>query len=259
MKIRLLALAVLSCAVLFGQNAENSSSIVKIVRVRGDAQTIGNLAAAHSGTTYMVSDQLHAIVLRGRPAYVEDVERTIRELDALSTSSPDSGKTKDIETTFYVLAGSAEPLANTSEVASGVLTPVVKQLRAIFPYSHYQLLSTMLIRSAQNGHGNTEGSFSTPGKTPDVAGPSHYELWYDSASMTPGPPASVHLKKLHFKARIPYPMERDSAGKTQFNFVVAGIESDVDLLEGQQVVVGKANVSNPDICLFLVLSARLAP
>jgi hypothetical protein len=256
MKIRLLALAVLSCAVSFGQTTENS--IVKVVRVRGDAQEIAALVGPGTPVSARASRELKAIVVRGKPADVESVERSIQELDALGSASPSSAK-KDIETTFYVFAGSAEPLANISETTSEVLKPVVKQLRAIFPYSHYQLLSTMLIRSAQDGHGNTEGAFRAPGKGPDATDPSRYALWYESAGITPGTTASVHLKKLHFSARIPYPRERDSGGKTQFGFVDASIDTDVDLLEGQQVVVGKANVSNPDICLFLVLSARLAP
>lgn len=34
-------------------------------------------------------------------------------------------------------------------------------------------------------------------------------------------------------------------------------ETDVDLREGQKVVVGKANLDNTDLALFIVLSARL--
>lgn len=254
MKIRLAGILLLCPFLLSAQTANTEppqpENVVKIVRVHGNAQSIGSLAASWSGIHYQVSDALKAIVLTGKPADVARVERTIQELDALNATTPPAAATeRNMETTVYVISGSAELISGVQEITGEALAPVVKQLRAIFPYNHYQLLSTMLIRSAQNAKASTEGIMTTAQSNSAPGRPSAYKISYDSARTSGDLSPSIHLAAFRFETSVVI--------ASQFQQVA--IQTDVDLHEGQKVVVGRANVGNSDACIFLVLSARLVP
>jgi hypothetical protein len=189
-------------------------------------------------------DPLKAIVLRGKAADVSALENTIRELD--STSS-DSGS-KNVELTVYLLSGSSSSLSTAAESIPAVIAPVVKQLHAVFPYSNYQLLSTMLLRSGEGTPSSTDGLLKPFGKAAEGSTPSTYSVRYKAARVSPdnaGP--SIHLTGFHFQLRVPMV-------QTVFD---AGIDTDIDLREGQRVVVGKSNLENVDSALFVVLMAKL--
>jgi hypothetical protein len=183
-------------------------------------------------------DQLRAIVLRGKPADVAALETTIRELDS---NSADRGS-KNVELTVYVLNGSS---SSTAEEKLPAVAPVVKQLHAVFPYSNYQLLSTMLLRSGEGTPASTSGVLKGFGNS---AAPSHYEVSYKAARVSAdeaGP--SIHLSAFHFMLRV-------AIAPSMFD---AGIDTDVDLRDGQKVVVGKSNIDSVDSALFVVLAAKL--
>lgn len=266
MKTKFLLVSFVCCPALLVAQAANSEAsqqeVVKIVRVQGNASAIANLAASSSGTHFQSSDALRAIAIRGKPADVASAERAIHELDAFNSSSPPTSTNKDVEITAYVIGGSAEPIQGASEIVGETLAPVVKQLRQIFPYSHYQLLNTILMRSAQGAKSRNEGMMKTLTSTPEFPRPSIYAMNYDSARFLPDPTPVIHIANLHFDAKIPY-LTGSGKGKdntyvtTQYESSSVVIQTDVDLREEQKVVVGKANVSNSDTCFFLVLTVRL--
>jgi hypothetical protein len=270
MKLKLLFL-VICCQALFAQgesqNAPNTPHVststastrrvvaVKVVHVKGDAAVIAALAGRASGVDYQVSSPLKAIVLKGEPSDVANVERTIQELDSLSSASSTASGVRNIELTIHVIAGSSEPIAGFEEVSGDALAPVLKQLRAIFSYKHYELLSTIFMRSAQNTGGTAEGGIR-PIQTTDLSlSPVTYRLSYESVGASTEAIPLIHVVMLQFGASIPYVIGPKESKQFQ-NFHI-GISSNLDLLEGQKVVVGTSNVPEGNTSVFLVLSARL--
>ena len=213
-------------------------AITKVVRVHTGARNLAAVASGGSPVDVRADDQLRAIVLRGKPADVAALETAIRELDS---NSPDRGS-KNVELTVYLLSGSASSVAESNPPA---MAPVVKQLRAVFPYANYQLLSTMLLRSGEGTPATTSGLLKGFGNSNT---PSHYTVSYKAARVSAGEAGPiVHLTDLHFVLRV-------AIEPTLFD---AGVETDVDLREGQKVVVGKSNIENVDSALFLVVVAKL--
>ncbi len=246
-------------AALFAQGDKSDSpsnnvqgNVTKIVRVRyGSPRVLATMAGSSSGIHYQWDDSLGAIVLKGPPSAVESVEQTIRELDVPSSSSP----SKDVEITVSVIGASNRPeLLPQGEVPDS-LTAVVKQLRAVFPYKNYQLLSSMLMRSREGTKAENQGimqGFSGA----NSSYPSPYNLVYEEANVTSldGKPM-IHLRNFRFfnHARVPV----NGSDSSQYTMSDVGLLTDVDLREGQKVVVGKANMENSDSALFVILSARL--
>jgi hypothetical protein len=157
----------------------------------------------------------------------------------------------------------------------GPLTPdiasVTRQLQSIFPYKSYQVLTSMLLRSREDTRAINSGVMkslsSAEAAQAQVSRPSTYTVGYDRASVSneSGKP-SIHIRNFRFGTKIPVINEmlgsKDSKGSipyatTQVSQVDVSIMTDIDIRDGQKVVVGKANVENGDSAIFVVVGARL--
>jgi hypothetical protein len=250
MKILLIALVapVLLSAQTDGQKPTPPVTVTRMVRVQyGNPQTIAYLASAGLNVSANADNTLRAVVIKGSSDLVTEVVRVIHELD-VPASLPIS---KDIEVTVSVLGASSKPaaFAQGGELPQS-LAPVVKQIGAIFPYKSYQLVSSMLMRSREGGKSENQGVIQ--GVSGDYESP--YKLSYDeaTASTSDGKPL-LHLRNFRFTAfaRIP-------AGPQSFQTSDIGLLADIDLREGEKVVVGKASTGDGDSALFVILSGRLA-
>lgn len=243
-KIILVFLCLFPAAAWAQAPASETETITRVVRVHNmNAAKLAATASGGSRAEVRADDTLRAIVLRGRPSDVEALEKTIRELDNLS-SAPGS---RNVELTVYLLSGSNAPAPGAEEKPAAI-APVVKQLRAVFPYSNYQLLSTMLLRSGEGTNASTNGLLKGFGSAAEGSMPSGYTISYRAARVTPdGAAPNIHLTGFRFQLRA-------AIARSMFD---VGIETDVDLREGQKVVVGKSNLESVDSALFVVLTAKL--
>jgi hypothetical protein len=155
-------------------------------------------------------------------------------------------------------------MTGVSDTGAELLAPVYKQLRAVFPYRSYQLLNTMLMRSGQNSEAGISGMMKALQNNPDINMPATYSIHYEAATASGDTSPVIHLAKFKFEARIPY-VSGSLKGKdgsipyatTQFQQALIGIETNVDLREGQKVVIGTSNVEMASATLFLVVTARM--
>jgi hypothetical protein len=228
-------------------------TVTKVIRVHNARPE--KLAEMVSGGPAIIhaNDALKAIVVRGRPADVATLEQTIRELDTASTTRA----SRNVELMVYLVSGSsAMPPSSTPAEKLTALAPVVKQLRAIFPYNDYQLLSTMLLRSGEGSTSFSNGLLKPFQNAPGGIAPSVYSIRYNSATVSSDEAnPTIHLREFRFDTRIA--IVTGTAPSTQFQTFSIGIETDVDLREGQKVVVGKANIESTDSAVFVILSAKL--
>ncbi len=235
----ILCLAVLP-GLAFAQNP-----VTKVVRVHyAKASDIAHLVSGVPQTGVSADNTLQVIVLKGQPDAVASVEQTIHELDVPSASSA----SKDIQVIVSVIgASSGSDLPAGQEMPEG-MTPVVKQLRAIFPYKNYQLLSSMLLRSSERAGANNRGNLKGLAYAGSNPMPGEYSISYGEGSVSSGLGKPViHLQKFRFDASVP-------VSNRPFNI---GVGTDIDLPEGQKTVVGKANLETGDSALFVVLTAHL--
>ena len=233
--------ALILCLALLPALTFAQDQVTKIVRIQyANAQTIARMASMGSNVGADADNVLHVIVLKGRPAAVDSVEQTIRELDVPS-AAPTS---KDIEVIVSIIgASSGSDLPVGREMPEG-MAPVIKQLRAIFPYKNYQLLSTMMLRSREGARAENNGNMKGFADTADNSSLISYAILYESANVSPeqGKPI-IRLRGFRFSAKS--------------SIFAGNILTDIDLPEGQKTVIGKANVEKGDSALFVVLTAKL--
>ena len=130
------------------------------------------------------------------------------------------------------------------------LAGVVQQLRNVFGLKSVRVLETAVLRGRDGKGGLTTGIMAPPGK---VDAPAIYLIGYDRAEVsTSEKGANVRIDKLRFNARLP-----SATGAGGVQFYESSINTDVDIREGQKVVVGKTSIDNAAQSIFLVVTAKV--
>jgi hypothetical protein len=238
-------------------HAEPPPIVTKVIRIRyGNASKIAELISRGTSANVTADNVLSVIVLRGAPNSVASLEQTIHELDTPGTGQAVRAH-RDVELIVSVLGASDKTELLSQGQISEALTPVVKQLRAVFPYRNYQLLSSMLLRSSEGTPGGNTGvikNMANSGNLPQMSG---YGVGFEQiiVSSEEDKPR-IRIRNFSFKTSVPT-LAGSIPNTTQWQDRDVLIRTDVDLREGQKVVVGKADVGSSDLALFVVLTARL--
>ena len=186
--------------------------------------------------------QLKALSIRTRKDAFPEVEQIIQRFDVPPPP------VLNVEVTIYLMSALGTP---SSGALPPELEPVVKQLKSTFSYKGYQLIDTevMRVRAGQGGEVSAvvNGAPSVgPNKTIS-------QVKFRSASVsTDEKGRAIRIDNLKVGLRIPV-----ASGEKQYQYVDTGIITDVDIREGQKVVVGKANMDGSDRASIVVLTAKV--
>jgi hypothetical protein len=239
MLMRLPLLWLLTALVAFAE-----PPVTKIVRVKGDAIAIAGLVGNRPDFRIEGNRDLHAILLRGDAGQVQEAERIIQALDGV----PGDSSAKDIELTVHILGGDVDASRGATEAKGDALAAVIKQLRGLFPYEKYYTLGTVLLRSGQESKVLTNGALKTPLDSGDK--PAQYEIVVNSLKASDEAIPTIHVASFRFHCGIPV---QKNGGLLYFD---TGTTADLDLKEGQKVVVANLELGNTNSAIFLVVSAR---
>jgi hypothetical protein len=195
---------------------------------------------------------LSALAVSAKPAVLAAIEETIKRLD--QPGAEPHAKRGNVELTGYVLEG----LAGVKEAAPlpSELEGVVAQLRRTFKYPAYRLLDTVVARTRDGSRFQADG-VSERGGLPLAQ--AFWELRGTADVRSDGGERIVQLSRFEFMLRIPVPTgpgpDREKA--TGFEYRKVGLSSDIDVQDGQYVVVGKSGLGDSENALVLVLKAKL--
>ena len=244
---RLLLALILIAAPLAAQNekkddrpASTSTHIQRLFILKyAEPRNIQQLLQVFDAQIISNSD-LHAVAVTATPQAMQAVEEAIAKLDVPSAAA------KNVELTMQLVVGS------DTDGAGGPLPkdlePVVTQLRNTFPFKHYGLLDVLTLRTRVGQRASTDSSGGAI-QFGSVSRPVYSTFGINSSSL--GPDGTVRLDGLRANSRIPV---ENSPG--QFNMQDLNLSSDVDIKDGQKVVIGRHGITR-DQALFLVLSARV--
>ena len=225
-----LAAALLFAVVGFAQQTEMKNQIIEVKNVK--AEQLRSMAMPiffNGGSIGHTSDNRYLIV-QGSSDKIASVEALVRQFDV---------PPRDIELTFHIIAASTQPNA---EKLPADLDPVLKQLRSAFVYQGYKLLETAFMRVREGDGGEVSGS---------LPGNAIYQIRCLAARVSTGTPNVIRLDNLRIGGRFPV----TTNAKGEISYVDTGINTSVDMKEGQKIVVGKSTVN--DSAAFLVVSARV--
>jgi hypothetical protein len=174
--------------------------------------------------------------------------------DAVQKLDTPSAAPKNVDMTVFLLVASESATAG-SFVIPVDLGSTVTQLKNTFPFKNYGLLDvlTFQTRTGQRVASTSSGG-SLPVGSRSVAVTTTLKI--DSI----GVQADGHTLRVdRLNAQLRVPMSTGVAGspsESQFSYQDLGIQTDLDIKEGQKVVVGRLGISH-DQALFLVLMAKV--
>jgi len=188
---------------------------------------------------------LRVIAVSGPAALMPTIEDTIRRLD-VPPPPP-----QNVELTVYLLLASDQEGPVPADLESAV-----KQLKTTFSFKGVRSVDTLVVRSRDTRPGQVSGLSRLD---PEIPNPSTYSLSHNGANITSDEKGrSIRLNGLRFKANIIAKKQQlDGGALVQYENYDAGFVTDVDVREGQKVVVGKAAVGGTSNALILVITAKV--
>src|SRR5260370_4435912 len=149
----------------------------------------------------------------------------------------------NIDVTIYLMSALGQPAGGA---VPAELESVVKQLKSTFSYKGYQLIDTEVIRVRAGQGGEVSGGVM---EGPSIDGNRTIsQVRFRSASVsTDEKGRAIRIDSLKVGLKIPIVSSGSAAtGQKQYQYLDTGMSTDVDVREGQKVVVGKANMDGSD-------------
>jgi hypothetical protein len=150
--------------------------------------------------------------------------------------------------TAYLLIGGetagTEPSAMPKELDS-----VVAQLKNAFAFKSYRLLDTLALRTRVGQRASTN-SVGRPMQIGTNSMSSPITQFRINSAGIGSDETTVRIDGLNLQSRIPV-----ATGQGQFGYQDVGLQADVDIKQGQKVVIGRVSVA--ESALFLVLTAQV--
>lgn len=233
---RLMLVFAASAACLLAQASDDLVTRIFTMKYADPRQVAQLLTLLPKTKRMMPNYDLRAIAVEATAEGMKAVEAELAKLDV-----PPDGR--NVELVCYFVGAGSNP-AQGRQAMPAELAPVTAQLQKAFAYKQYRLLETLVV----------------------VARPMEKA---EASSMLPGTPATIAQLRLRvrtigvdggiqveqFSAGLRVPSGGDGKGGIQYNEV--GVNTALDIRDGQKVVVGKSGVQGPDEALFLVLAAKV--
>lgn len=221
----------------------------KVVQVRpGDANHIAALVSSF-GVAVQTSDRLGLITLAGPPDNVARAEQAVREIQQLSLRAPIAAA-NNVDLTVHFLG----IVDKDDSPTTGPLREVIAELKKTFPFAGYQLLETIALRARVAEDSEVSGFL--PENLGEEDPPKRYTF-----SSRIGPieqRENSHLIRFDWiRASIRMPIPNYANPNEKFIFENIGINTALEMNDGQTVVVGKAGSTGASRGYLLVLTAKV--
>ena len=219
---------------------EETTSVVTMQYVTPESVASSLYVVANNKARFSASNQTRTVTLTGPAALVGAMEAMLKKLDVPAAAQ------KNVEATFYmILAG---PLGDSGSIPSD-LTGVVQQLRGVFGLKSFRVLETAVVRGREGKRLETSGLIAPVSK---VEANAYYTIGVSNVAINATEKGStIRLDGLRFNTRLPTGLNN------QIQYADAGIQTEIDVREGQKVVVGKSSIDTASQSIFLVVTAKV--
>ena len=186
----------------------------------------------------------HALAVRANPEAMAAIEEAVKRLD-VPAAAP-----HDVDLTAQLVLG-----AETQEQSGGALPKdldaVVTQLKQAFPFKVYGLLDVLTLRT-RTGQ-NSQTTTSSSGGAVQVNGqPWNVDSHLNIGSINlDGDGPTIRIDNFQMGSRVSFSNSPSNIAWHELN-----LRTDLDIKEGQKVVVGRLGI-NPNQALFVVVTAKI--
>jgi hypothetical protein len=194
-------------------------------------------------------------VITGPQERVDTADAILKQLDVPPPPPVPLGVRKDIQLTAYMIIASPAVVEGTPVPKD--LDSALSQVSSVFPYKSFNLFDAVVLRMVE-GEGRFANRGHVSGALPYIlktfASGGSYDLSLASIGLTSAPPANLlRLNSFSLKLFINAGLDREGKEKTQ----TVNVDTNIDMKEGQKIVVGKANIDGSENALIVILTAKV--
>ena len=210
---------------------DRASKLVTLKYV--DPQAIMSIVRTF-GVEIQYNRELKVMSINGTAQSLAAAEAAIKQLDVAP---------KNIDLIVYFVVAGNQPATTGSVPAE--LHDVIAQLKSTFAFKDYSMLDTLTLRTRAGSSAETTGILSPP------TAPHPRLSIFSIRNATVGDDGTNRIDRMHAGLRIPV------STQAKMEYLNTGIDQDVDVKEGQKIVVGRASLEGPEKALFLILTAKV--
>jgi hypothetical protein len=224
---------------------------VKYANVDALAGMLNDTRQGSSPDRVIPQPGLHAIEVESySTAFLQSAEELIQRFDVPEMSV---AQNHDFEVVAHILSASAT--AGAAAPLPKDLDGMAKELKETFGYTDITLVDSVIEHCREGRDAFTKGNVS--GLSDGATQPSSYEMTHRLVRYEPGTKkGSITLYGFQFKMRLAYLPAGQTTGPAQWQDVT--FQTDLNIPEGQSVVVGKSKIGTEDKSLVLVLQVRMS-
>jgi hypothetical protein len=204
-----------------------------------DPQSVRNLLQVFQASLN-ANRELRVLAVDATPDTMAAIEDAIKRLDVPSAAPA------NIDLTVYMVVGHEGESTSGNAPVPKELDPVVTQLKGAFAFKAYSLLDVLALRTRTGQQASTSSSGGAMQSNGGQFQPVTTHLHLDTASVG-NDGATIHINKLNANFSVP---------TNNNNYQNLSLETDIDVKEGQKVVIGRLGISK-DQALFLVMTVKI--
>lgn len=236
-------------ATLFAVTVSAQDLRARIQRVyevkNADVKELANVIGLNPEINARFNEYFKTISLYGSAESLAGAEELIKRFDTARPVPRSSSRNVDL--TCYILI--ASPKGTAGEAVPADLDPVVKQLKSTFGYNDFRLLDSSFIRAQEGNQVSSSGNTAAPNPDlPGIQGLYRFRTTRGVRISSDDKGMRIRLDGFGFELKLPV-----SASQ----LTTIAFDTDLDIREGQKVVVGKAKGDASAGAYILVLTARV--
>jgi hypothetical protein len=224
-------------AVLIVAPVAAQTPITKLVTLRNTEPRAIESMLQMFGVHINSNNQMKTMAISGTAENLAAAEAAIKQLDVAP---------KNIDLTVYFVVGGDQPNLMGGAVPQD-LRDVITQLKSTFTFKEYKMLDVLTLRTRAGSSAETSGILNT-NNPPRM---SQFSIRNTTVSEDG---TTIRIDRMHAGLRIPV---GGLSAQKNVDYINSGIDQDVDVKEGQKVVVGRSSLEGPQQALFLILTAHV--
>ena len=234
-----------------GQARRSLRSRVFEIKHRDPRNLLGVLALLGSsvgGSTMSFNEEFKTITVRDFPENISTIEEAIKRLDVPEPARP------GVEFHVHILVATNRPFGDAAAPYPDELGAVIKQLQTTINYKHYQLLTSQVLRTKEQGARQVSvkgvSELKLRPETEASKNPIFYEFRFENITLdAPTSNASkIQIGQFAFSMKVPLLV---STGTGALQYQDIGFHTPVNMREGEKVVVGTTSMEDKGIVVVL--------
>lgn len=243
--------------------AQDQKTVTRVFKIEhGNVEQIAEVLRMFGGAA-QPNKELGVIAWQGPESRLPAVDAAVESLDVPPKAM------KNVEMTMFILAAEPGEGSAANDQVPELLQGVTTQIRKLFDFQSIRLLESSIIRTRDGESGQIGGGLSINRPVPEALrekgslaaaladAQGSYQLKFSNLEVVSDEEGNtVRVNRLALTVLLPAVYINNNGGEER-TMKKTQLVTDIDVREGQKVVVGKTSIEGARDTMFLVITAEV--